>query len=48
MEAAQNPYRFTASARRYRLHLPTNWPWAQSLQTLTRALGLDPPSPARS
>ncbi|NYD98980.1 hypothetical protein BJY21_002579 [Kineosphaera limosa] len=42
------PARVAASARRYRLHLPTNWPWAQSLQTLTRALGLDPPSPARS
>jgi hypothetical protein len=38
------PGRLTRSARRRRLHLPTDWPWAaQFLQTLTHLRALPAP-----
>jgi hypothetical protein len=39
------PGRLTRSARQRRLHLPTDWPWAnQFLQALARLRALPPPT----
>jgi hypothetical protein len=41
------PGRLTRSARRYTLHLPARWPWAQAfLAALARLRALPPPAPA--